>query len=79
MILSGPDVRFNQYLFEYRHDGAEYGIVIMARSPAEAKERINALNFARYKGEVQATIHVPSAGLIGRIIKRILSIYRGGN
>lgn len=75
MFLSGSDDKFCRYLFEYRHDGAEYGVVISARSPAEAKERINALNFARYCGEVKATIHVPSAGLIGRIIRRIRSIY----
>ena len=71
MILSGSDDRFNRYLFEYRHDGSEYGIVICARSPEEAKERINALNFARYCGEVQATIHVPDVGsALGRIFRR---------
>lgn len=76
MFLSGSDDKFSRYLFEYRHDGSEYGIVINARSPTEAKERINALNFARYCGEVRATIHVPSVGLIGRIIRRIRTIYR---
>lgn len=71
MILSGSDDKFNRYLFEYRHDGSEYGIVISARSPAEAKERINALNFARYQGEVQATIHVPDVlGFFGRSLRR---------
>lgn len=59
---------FFDYLFEYRHDGSEYGIVISARSPAEAKERINALNFARYCGEVKATIHIPTGrGLFGAV------------
>jgi hypothetical protein len=71
MILSGSDDQFHRYLFEYRHDGSEYGIVIDARSPAEAKERLNALNFARYCGEVQATIHVPNVGgFLGRSIRR---------
>lgn len=70
MILSGSDDKFNRYLFEYRHDGSEYGIVISARSPAEAKERINALNFARYCGEVQATIHVPDVGGMWRRFAR---------
>lgn len=82
MILSGSDDQFNRYLFEYRHDGSEYGIVIDARSPAEAKERINALNFARYCGEVQATIHVPgTTGLIGRmsrVLIRMLAGFSGG-
>jgi len=76
MILSGSDDKFSQYLFEYRHDGSEYGIVINARSPAEAKERINALNLARYCGEVQATVHVPGAGLIGRIIRALTASIR---
>lgn len=71
MFLSGSDDAFNRYLFEYRHDGSEYGIVISARTPAEAKERINALNFARYCGEVHATIHVPDVGPnLGRRIRR---------
>lgn len=75
MILSGSDDKFSQYLFEYRHDGSEYGIVISARSPAEARERINALNFARYQGEVQATIHVPNVGsALGRIFRRWLQL-----
>ena len=70
MILSGSDDdNFNRYLFEYRHDGSEYGIVIQARSPEEAKERINALNFARYCGEVKGTVHIPSTGRIGRICR----------
>lgn len=81
MILSGTDEGFSRYLFEYRHGGSEYGIVISARSPAEAKERINALNFARYKGEVQATIHVPDVLGLGRrlttlVRKLVDSVFR---
>lgn len=73
MILSDlDDDTFNRYLFEYRHGGSEYGIVIHARSPEEANERINALNFARYCGEVKATVHIPGTGRIGRICRVLM-------
>lgn len=57
-------------MFDYRFDGAEYSIDIFARSPDEARAKLNALNFARYAGEVKAMIPIPSAGLIGRIVGR---------
>ena len=61
------DSRFNRYLFEYRHDGAEWGIQIIARSPEEARERIGALTWATYKGEIAAQIPLPGTSLIQRI------------
>jgi hypothetical protein len=54
--FSGSDNKFHRYLFEYQHDGADWGIEICARSPQEAKERINSLAWARYKGEIKANI-----------------------
>lgn len=53
-------VDFKQYLFEYRHDGSEWGIEIAASSPEDAKKRIQALAWAHYKGRVAATIPLPS-------------------
>ena len=61
------DNEFNRYLFEYRHDNSEWGIEIVARSPEEAKERLNSLNWARYQGEVKAKVRVPSTRFISRI------------
>ena len=61
------DAEFNRYLFEYRHDGNDWGIEIVARSPEEAKERIKSLTWARYQGEIKAKIPVPATGLIRRI------------
>lgn len=63
------DVQFNRYLFEYRHDGADWGIEITARSPADAKERLKSLAWARYQGEVQAKFHIPTGGLLGRFAR----------
>jgi hypothetical protein len=58
---------FNRYLFEYRHGGSEWGIEITARSPEEAKERLNSLAWARYRGEVKATFPIPAMGLVSRL------------
>lgn len=75
MSISPPfeaDSGFNRYLFEYRHDDAEWGIEIVARSPQEAKERLKSLTWARYKGEVRAKVHIPAM----RPLMRIASWFR---
>lgn len=69
-IASSHDVKFRRYLFEYRHEGSEWGIEIMATSPQDAQERLKALSWARYKGTVAATIPVPGGGLLNRIFSR---------
>lgn len=52
-------VEFRRHLFEYRHDGSEWGIEILAASPEDAKQRLKALAWAHYKGEVALSIRVP--------------------
>jgi len=64
------DDAFQDYLFEYRHDGGTWGLKVKARSPEDAQARLKALAWARYKGEVGATIPVPS--FLGRLVARIL-------
>jgi len=61
------DDKFGRYLFEYRHEGAEWGIEIHANSPADAKERLKSMAWAQYQGEVFAKVPVPATGLIRRI------------
>jgi hypothetical protein len=56
---------YRRYLFEYRYEGSDWAIEIMAKSPEEARERLGALTWARYRGEVAAKIPVPGAGLLG--------------
>jgi hypothetical protein len=63
---------YGRHLFEYRYGNSEWGIEITAKSPQEARERLNALTWARYKGEIAATIPVPGA----RWIKRIIALFR---
>lgn len=60
-----------RYLFEYRFGDAEYGIEIVADSIEEARERIQALTWARYEGEIKATIRIPGGGLINRLANRL--------
>jgi hypothetical protein len=58
---------FKRYLFEYRHEGAEWGLEIVASSPQDARERLKALAWAHYEGEIKAKIPVPSGKLFSRI------------
>jgi hypothetical protein len=69
--FSSGQVGFNRYLFEYRHEGSDWGIEIVAKSPDDARARLNALNWARYQGQVAAKIPVPGASLIERIIAHL--------
>ena len=61
---------YDRYLFEYRHDGSEWGIEIVAKSQQDAQERLKAISWARYKGEIAAKIPVPGGGLLNRIFSR---------
>lgn len=70
--VSYDDGGFQQYLFEYRYGDSEWGIQISAKSPDEARERLKAISWAQYKGEVGAIIPIPGAG----IIKRITALFR---
>lgn len=65
---------YRRYLFEYRYEGSDWGLEIIARSPEEARERLGALTWARYKGEIAAKIPVPGAGFIERITTRFSQI-----
>ncbi len=55
---------FKDYLFEYRFEDALWGITIKARSADEAHQRVSALTWAQYRGEIFATVHVPGGGII---------------
>jgi hypothetical protein len=62
---------YGRYLFEYRHDGSEWGIEIVAKSPQDAQERLKAISWANYKGEIAAKVHVPGARILDRILARL--------
>lgn len=56
-----------RYLFEYRHDGAEWALELRARDIEDAKARLRILPWAQYKGEVVVSGPVPGAGVLSRI------------
>ncbi len=70
--MPSVDTGYGRYLFEYRFGSSEWGIEITAKSPQEARERLNALTWARYKGEIVATIPIPG----WRVIQRIAALFR---
>jgi len=72
MSVTSADGDYHRYLFEYQHDGSEWGIEIMATSPQDAEERLKAISWARYKGRIAAKIPVPAEGLIDRFLSRLL-------
>jgi hypothetical protein len=59
-----------RYLFEYQHDGSEWGIEIVAKSPHDAHERLQAISWARYKGEIAAKVPVPGRSFLSRLFSR---------
>lgn len=56
-----------KYLFDYRYNGDEYGVDIEADTLSEAKARLSAMSFARYAGEIKATIKVPGGGWLWKL------------
>jgi hypothetical protein len=58
---------YGRYLFEYRHDGSEWGLEIVAKSPEDARQRLKALSWATYKGEIAAKMPVPGTRLLQRV------------
>lgn len=52
-----------EFLFEYGFAGETWGITIHAKDLMEAREKIKAVTFARYKGEVAAKIPISPRGI----------------
>lgn len=67
-------VEFKRYLFEYRHENSEWGIEIVATSPSDAHERLKALTWARYQGEIKAKVSIPSSGQLLGVASRIKNV-----
>lgn len=64
------NVKFNQYLFEYRHEGAEWSIQIPATSAEDAHARLKKIPWAEYQGEAKLKLPVPST-FLGNLVARI--------
>lgn len=57
-----------RFLFEYPFRGETYGFEIVAEDATEAGERIKALPWAQYKGEIFATIPATPGGWFRRLL-----------
>jgi hypothetical protein len=71
-VISSSEGGYRQYLFEYRYGHSDWGIQITAKNADEARERLKAISWAQYRGEIGAIIPVPGAGLIKRIAARLI-------
>jgi hypothetical protein len=67
-VSNGSDVQ--RYLFEYKFSNSEWGIEIVAANPAEARERLKAISWAQYKGEIFAKVPI-TPGPVTRALARI--------
>lgn len=64
------------YLFSYRYDGKEFGLVVPAYSLDEARGRIRAMVLSRYDGELVVRIPAfPTAGLFVRAIAAVRNFF----
>lgn len=70
----GPPVAdgFQDYLFEYPHNGGTWSLKVKAASPEDARERLKSMAWARYRGEVAATVRVP--GILESVVRRLLGL-----
>ena len=57
-----------EYLFEYRFDGDVYGLPVVAKDRETAERKIGAMVYARYKGEIAATVALRAPGWWRRLI-----------
>lgn len=76
-----PPVR--KYLFEYEYEGHHYCFTLPAQSHEEAEARFAQLVHARYLGQVEAEISVPTVasapvGLLVRLITWTKNALRWG-
>ena len=72
-------MEFKTYLFTYNFEGAKWDFPVKAKTPEEARERLNRMLYAEYTGEVIASIPASSANLISRmlsVIARFFGLYR---
>lgn len=60
-----------RYLFEYRHEGAEWALEIRARDLDDAKARLAAIPWAKCQGEIVTSGSIPLGNSINNLWSRI--------
>jgi hypothetical protein len=53
-------MEYKTYLFTYSFDGANWQLPIKAKTPEEARARLNRVLYAEYTGELIASISTPT-------------------
>lgn len=58
-----------EFLFTYRFNGSEWGTSVFAKDAAQAQEKIKAMAFARYDGELKMRVPaaIPGAGIFVKL------------
>jgi hypothetical protein len=76
-LTSLPKMDFKTYLFTYHYDGANWEIPISAKTPEEARARLNRIPYATYTGELIASISVPpTVSRISIFLRRLFRLSR---
>jgi hypothetical protein len=68
---------YKTYLFTYNFDGASWELPIKAKTPEEARARLNRIIYAEYSGELVASIPVPS-NVVPRMVNFFSRLLRLG-
>ncbi len=68
------ETTYATHLFSYRFDGREYTVDIVAKDADEAKERLKALAWAKYDGELVARVPA-EVGPLARIVIAVRNLF----
>lgn len=63
---------YKTFLFTYNFDGAKWELPIKAKTPEEARARLNNALYAEYSGELMASLPIPTT-----LFSRFLSFCSG--
>jgi len=70
-------MEYRTFLFTYNFDGAKWELPIKAKTPEEARARLNRALYAEYSGELMVSIPVcPS--IASRIMNFVTRLFRQG-
>lgn len=68
---------YRTFLFTYNFDGAKWELPIKAKTPEEARARLNNALYAEYSGELIASIPIPST-VFSRFVDFCMGHFRSG-
>lgn len=69
---------YRTFFFTYNFDGAKWELPIKAKTPEEARARLNRVLYAEYTGELMASITI-SSGPFSRFSNFVSHLFRSRN